>query len=208
MYLYGSSGHAKVIVDILESLGEKIQGIIDDNKDMNEFIGIPVEHDIDKRMSPMIVSIGMNDQRKAVVEQLLKTYDVEFGTAIHPTAIVSPHCTIDVGTVLMPTCVVQTGCKVGRHNIINTGAVLEHECVLEDYVHISPNATLCGNVTVGEGSWIGANATIIQGVKIGKWCIIGAGSVVTKDIPDGHIGYGVPCHRVRKINENLLNNNE
>ena len=188
-----------MIVDILEQLGENVKGIIDDNPEVKEFFGLPVLHDI-QEYSPIIISIGMNDLRKKVAERLMETYDVVFGKAIHPSALVSKHSTIGEGTVMMPYSVVQTCCKVGKHNIINTGAILEHECLLEDYVHVSPHATLCGNVTIGEGSWIGAGATIIQGVKIGKWSIIGAGSVVTKDIPDGHVAYGVPCHRVRLSN--------
>ena len=34
MYLFGASGHAKVIADILEQMGEKVEGIIDDNKQL------------------------------------------------------------------------------------------------------------------------------------------------------------------------------
>lgn len=199
MYLFGASGHAKVIVDILERLGQEVKGIIDDNHRVKDFMGLPVIHHIEE-LSPIIISIGMNDLRKKVAERLMETYNVVFGKAIHPTALVSKYSKIGDGTVMMPYSVVQACCVVGKHNIINTGAVLEHECVLEDYVHISPNATLCGNVTIGEGTWIGAGATIIQGVKIGKWCIIGAGSVVTKDIPDGYVAYGIPCHRVRNSN--------
>lgn len=190
-----------MIVDILERIGQKVEGIIDDNPEVKEFMGMPVEHDMVKKVSPVIISIGMNDLRKTVAERLMKAHDVEFGQAFHPTALVSKYSKVGEGTVLMPYSVVQASCVIGKHNIINTGAVLEHECVLEDFVHISPNATLCGNVTVGEGAWIGAGATIIQGVKIGKWCIIGAGSVVTKDIPDGYVAYGVPCHRVRNTDE-------
>ena len=31
MYLYGASGHAKVIKDIIEATGGRIDGLIDDN---------------------------------------------------------------------------------------------------------------------------------------------------------------------------------
>lgn len=203
MYLFGASGHAKVIVDILEQQGEQINGIIDDNKDLKEFLGVPVIHHIEE-MSPMIICIGMNDRRKMVAKRLMESYNVEFGKAIHPTAIISEHAEIGDGTVVMPRAVIQSGTRIGRHCIINSGAVVEHDCQIADFVHISPQATLCGGITVGEGSWIGAGATIIQGVKIGRWSIIGAGSVVTKDIPDGYVAYGTPCHRVRRINEDLL----
>ena len=41
MYLFGASGHAKVILDILEQLGEKIDGVMDDNKSLEDFMGAP-----------------------------------------------------------------------------------------------------------------------------------------------------------------------
>ncbi len=204
MYLFGASGHAKVIVDILEKIGEPIEGIIDDNKDLKEFMGVPVIHHIEE-MSPIIICVGMNDRRMMVAKRLNEAYDVIFGKAIHPTSIISPRAEIDCGTVVMPRAVIQSGTRIGKHCIINTGAVIEHECVIGNFAHVSPQATLCGNVTVGEGAWIGAGATVIQGVKIGRWSIIGAGSVVTKDIPEGYVAYGTPCHRVRKINQDLLN---
>lgn len=207
MYLFGASGHAKVIFDILEKNGEQVEGLIDDNKDLCEFMGVPVIHHIEE-MTPMIICIGMNETRKKISQRLTEAYEVKFGKAIHPSAIISQYAEIGDGTVVMPRAVVQSGTKIGQHCIINTGAVLEHECVIGDFAHISPQATLCGNITVGEGTWVGAGATIIQGVKIGRWSIIGAGSVVTKDIPDGYVAYGTPCHRVRRINLHLLDNPE
>ena len=126
MYLYGASGHAKVVVDILERLGQEVKGIIDDDPNIKEFMGLPVIHHIEE-LSPIIISIGMNDHRKKVAERLMNAYDVAFGQAIHPTALVSKYSEVGAGTVMMPYSVVQACCKVGKHNIINTGAVLEHE---------------------------------------------------------------------------------
>ena len=36
MYLYGASGHAKVIKEIIESNEEKVIGFIDDNSNIKE----------------------------------------------------------------------------------------------------------------------------------------------------------------------------
>lgn len=194
MYLYGASGHAMVIMDILKANGISIEGLVDDNPERNELLGYPVFHG-KTDASPLIISIGSNKIRKKIAE----SYSAEFGTAIHPSAIVSEHAQIGEGTVVMQGAIIQTCAKVGKHCIINTGASVDHECQIDDYVHISPHATLCGNVHVGEGTWIGAGTTVIQGVKIGKWCMIGAGSVVTKDIPDGVLAYGNKCKISHKI---------
>ena len=37
MYLYGASGHAKVIKEIIESNNEKVSGFIDDNPNIQDF---------------------------------------------------------------------------------------------------------------------------------------------------------------------------
>ena len=194
MYLYGASGHAMVIMDILEANGIPVEGLIDDNPNIDELLGLPVFHG-KMDAEELIISIGSNKIRKLLANKLAARYL----TAIHPTAIISPRATIGEGTVVMQGAIVQTCATVGKHCIINTGASVDHECQLADYVHISPHATLCGNVSVGEGTWVGAGSTIIQGVKIGKWCVIGAGSVVTKDIPDGVLAVGNRCKIIKNL---------
>lgn len=194
MYLYGASGHAKVIIDILRANQIEINGLVDDNPNIQELLGIPVLHQ-SNGLSLFIISIGNNQIRKKIAEQL-KT---SFGKAIHPSAIISPNSMIDEGTVVMQGAIVQSCATIGKHCIINTGASVDHECVIEDYVHISPHATLCGNVHVGEGSWVAAGSVVLPGVKIGKWSVIGAGSVVAKDIPDGVLAVGNRCKVLKKI---------
>lgn len=194
MYLYGCSGHAKVILELLEANKQQVKEIIDDNPQINELFGIPVTNRYTQQ-SPLIISIGNNAIRKMIAERT----KAHFFKAIHPTAIVSPRTKIGDGTVIMAGTILQAETNIGKHCIINTGASIDHECIIDDYVHISPHATLCGNVKVGEGTWIGAGTTIIQGIKIGKWCMIAAGSVVTKDIPDGFLAAGNRCKLIKKI---------
>jgi sugar O-acyltransferase (sialic acid O-acetyltransferase NeuD family) len=195
MYLYGASGHAKVIIDILKSQGKDILGLIDDNPSINELLGYKVYHNLGN-LSPLIISIGDNKTRKKIAERLSS---ICFETAVDASAVLSDTCTIKEGTVVMQGAIIQSCSEIGRHCIINTGASVDHDCKIHDFVHISPNATLCGNVSVGEGTWIGAGAIVIPGMKIGKWCIIGAGSVVTKDIPNHVLAIGNPCKVIKQL---------
>lgn len=188
--LFGASGHAKVIMDILGAQGEKVECLYDDAPRYDSIHEIPVFRANDTTVEgPMIVSIGSNIFRKQIAER----YKVDYFKAIHPNAILSPTSTIGEGTVVMQGAIIQSDARIGKHCIINSGATVDHECQIDDYVHISPHATLCGNVHVGEGTWIGAGAIVIPGIKIGRWCTIGAGAVVIRDIPDGVIAYGNPC---------------
>lgn len=194
MYLYGASGHAKVIIDILHAQGTRLDGLIDDDPAVGELYGYPVFHG-SSDLFPIIISIGDNRVRRMISQRLQGV----FGKAIHPSAIVSPSAIIGEGTVIMQGAIIQVDTRIGKHCIINTGVSVDHESVIGNYVHISPHSTLCGNVKVGEGTWIGAGTTIIPGVTIGQWCVIGAGSVVTKDIPDGVLAVGNRCKIIKKI---------
>lgn len=200
--LFGASGHAKVIEDIIETQGDNVGCLYDDNPHCSDIHGKPVykASETDVR-GPLVISIGSNSVRKLISER----YPLVYATAIHPKAIVSKTVTIGKGTVIMQGAIIQPDTHIGRHCIINTGASVDHECQIGDYVHISPHSTLCGNVRVGEGSWIGAGTTIIPGIKIGRWCTIGAGSVVVRDIPDGVIAYGNPC-KIKKQEMQYIGN--
>lgn len=195
MFLYGASGHGKVIKEILEARGIEVEAFVDDDLAIKQFCGKPVVHQANG-LSPVIVSIGVNEDRKRIAEKL----SCEFGIAIHPSAIVSPSAKIGEGTVVMPGAIINADAVIGRHCIINTGASIDHECVIGDYCHIAPHVTLCGQVHVGEGTLIGAGASVVPCINIGRWCIVGAGAAVVKGIPDNVIAVGVPA--------NMLNNNE
>lgn len=201
-YLLGASGHGKVIKDILNANGVKVQAFVDDNPNINECEGRPVLHDA-TGLSPMIVSIGVNCIRKAVVEKLMRNARangsiIEFATAVHPSAVVSPSAKIGEGSVVMAGAVINADAVIGKHCIVNTGATVDHECSIGDYCHIAPGVNISGDTHVGEGTWVGVGSCVIQGIKIGKNCMIGAGSIVVKDIPDNVVAYGNPCKVVRE----------
>lgn len=61
----------------------------------------------------MIVSIGVNRIRKMVVERLMAdNSSIEFGTAIHPYAVISPSATIDHYCVVADFCPVAPGAHI------------------------------------------------------------------------------------------------
>lgn len=197
MYLYGAGGHAKVIRDIIEDMGETFSGIVDDNLEVVSFMDANVKHTLEG-VDNIIVSIGYNAIRKKVVGKI-DLVGIPYGTGIHPSAIISKYASVGEGSVVMQGVIINSCAQIGKHCIVNTGASVDHECVVDDFVHISPHATLCGNVTVGEGTWIGACSVVIPGVKIGKWSVVGAGSVVVDDIPDGVVAYGNPCRVIHNV---------
>lgn len=197
MYLFGASGHGKVVKDILNANGIKVEAFVDDNLNVNECGGRPVLHDA-TRLSPMIVSIGVNRIRKMIVERLkANNPDIKFATAIHPSAVISPTAKIGEGTVVMAGAVINADAVIGNHSIINTGATVDHDCKIGDYCHIAPGVNISGATHVGEGTWVGVGSSVIQCLNIGKNCMIGAGSVVVKDIPDNVTAFGCPAKVIK-----------
>lgn len=196
MYLYGASGHAKVIIEILEASDIPVEGLFDDNPEVTSLLGYEVRQLADLStmvQEEFIISIGDNKERKKIAKRLHGV----FGTAIHPSSVVSHRMEAGEGTVMMAGVVVNTGARIGKHCIINTNASVDHDCVINDFVHVSPNAALAGNVTVKEGAHIGIGACIIQGITIGEWCTIGAGAVIIRDVPSGTTVVGNPGRIIR-----------
>lgn len=196
MYLYGASGHAKVIIDILRDAAIPVAGVFDDNPTIREVSGIPAMGPYAGQAleAPLLISIGDNGIRRRIAQNI----QVDFGTAIHPSAIVSSSATVQDGTVVMQGAIIQASANIGKHVIVNTGASIDHDCQIGDYAHISPGAVLSGNVQIGEGTHIGAGAVVIPNLKIGRWCKIGAGAVVIRDIPDGVTAVGNPARIIKE----------
>lgn len=193
MYLFGASGHGKVIIDIIKSSTDNlIEAVYDDQPKTDYIADIPVFKTntsiLNNTYSSWIISVGNNFFRKMISEKIKG----RFLKAIHKTAVISESSEIEEGTVVMANAVINPDTKIGKHCIINSGAIVEHDCVIGDFVHISPNVSLAGGTIIGEGTHVGIGASVIQEVKIGKWCTIGAGTVIIKDVPDGATVVGNP----------------
>jgi len=202
MILFGASGHAKVILDIINSgTGDTVDYILDDNSEIFDLAGFEINHTVDRNILKKIdtiVAIGDNKIRKHIC---LK-YKIKLHQAlIHKTATVSKAAIVSKGSVVMAGAVISHSANVGENSIINSNAIIEHDVSIAKFAHVSPGAIVTGAVSIGEGSHIGAGASIIPGISIGKWVTIGAGAVVLKDIPDYAVVVGNPG-RIIKYNKN------
>ncbi|MFB3389184.1 acetyltransferase [Flavobacterium sp. LAR06] len=201
-YLYGASGHCKVIIDVLKTNNLYVTAIFDDQPKWETINNVPIFKPVKLatlQSGKMLISIGSNHVRKLLASKI----DCTFFTAIHSSAIISESVKIGEGTAVMASAIINADSNIGKHCIINTGVIVEHDCIISDFVHISPNASLAGNITIGEGTHVGIGACMIQGIKIGKWATIGAGAVIIKDVPDFAVVVGNPGKIIKynKLNE-------
>lgn len=191
VYLYGAGGHAKVIIEILQSNNRITKGVFDDGENVPSCIlGAPFlgKYNFEKNHLNLILAIGNNKIRKRISDKLSNPFEI----TIHPFTSISKTSSIDEGTVVMSGVSINADVKIGKHAIINTNASIDHDCSIGDFAHVSPNACLSGCVSLGEGTHVGAGAVVIPEVSIGKWAVIGAGAVITKDVPDYAVVVGNP----------------
>jgi sugar O-acyltransferase (sialic acid O-acetyltransferase NeuD family) len=205
IFVFGASGHAKVVIDALRcSEGFDIALLLDDDPArLNaELLGYRVAGGREKlaeRRSEAhsgIVAIGDNVARLAAAKWLAAA-GFGFVSVIHPRAVVAVSASVGAGTLVMPGCVVNADARIGAHVIVNTAATVDHDCIVQDGAHLGPGTHLCGSVFVGRGSLVGAGSVVLPGVRIGDDVLIGAGSTVLNDIPDGARAVGSPCRILR-----------
>lgn len=194
IYIYGASGHGKVIADIIQASGYTLGGWIDDDKTKNclsweDFCALHVQASI-------ALGIGSNYIRSTVAKKV-KLAGHNLPILIHPTAVVSPSVLLKEGSVVMPLCVINADTQIGAGVIINSGSVIEHDCLIGEYVHISPSSAIAGNVKIGEFTHIGIGASVIQGITIGEKSIIGAGTTVISNLPNHITAVGTPAKIIK-----------
>jgi sugar O-acyltransferase (sialic acid O-acetyltransferase NeuD family) len=206
IFIFGASGHAKVVMDIIERQGlYKIAFLVDDDPILNgsEVYNYRViggkEALLARRgeVSSGIVAIGSNTARINIAKWLTAN-GFSFVTVVHPSTQLARGVTVGKGCVIMAGAVINSDTRIADNVIINTKASIDHDCLVQNGVHIAPGAVLCGTVTVGEETFVCAGSTITPNLKIGERAIIGAGSTVIRDVPDGATVVGSPARIIRQ----------
>lgn len=208
--ILGGGGHARVLIDSLQSSGDARPFAVldcDESRWGEDLQGIPVIGN--DGMLPDLISrgvdsfaVGLGSIGDSSIRQRLfhlgLSYDLDPLTIIHPSAICSRWAEIGTGSQLLPGCIINAAARVGRNVIINSGAIVEHDCQIADHVHIATRACLGSTVKIGMGAHIGAGAVVRQLISIGEGAVIGAGSVVVKDVLPHTVMVGVPAREIAK----------
>jgi sugar O-acyltransferase (sialic acid O-acetyltransferase NeuD family) len=207
--IIGSSGHAKVVIDIVQQEGKyKIVGLLDRyRKAGEETLGYQVlgkeetlaELNKTRSLKGVIVAVGDNFDRAKVVSRVRRICpDLPFVSSVHPKASIATDVSIGEGTVIMAGVSVNPSCSIGRFCILNTNSSLDHDSIMEDFSSLAPRATTGGHCRIGSYSAISIGAVLIRGVHIGNNTVVGAASLVLEPIDSFVVAYGSPAKVIRK----------
>lgn len=213
LVIWGASGHARVVADIVRLVGKyEIAGFLDDGRPERygtTFCGAPILGGGEllpclKETGIVYVIVAVGDCRTRLrLAEAARRHGFQLATAVHPGAIVADDVQPGPGSMVAAGAVINPGAEIGENVIVNTAASVDHDCVLADGVHVGPGAHLAGEVRVGRASQVSVGAVVVNGVRIGAASLVGAGAVVVGDVPDGVVAYGVPA-RVIRTNEQKI----
>jgi sugar O-acyltransferase (sialic acid O-acetyltransferase NeuD family) len=200
--LIGGGGHCRSCIDVVESAGFRIAGIID--RTGGTILNYPVLGDDDKIPALVkdhffLVTVGQIKNpgiRKRIYDDV-KRAGGKFTSIVASAAIVSRHASIGEGTIVMQHCLVNAGTHIGANCIINSKALLEHDCTVADHTHISTAAVVNGGCNIGSGVFIGSHSVVAQGISITDDVVLGAGSVVIKNISEPGTYAGNPARKIK-----------
>jgi len=202
--LFGSGGHAKVVIEALRAADPdaSLTVLVDDPLAAGRpFMGQIIAGGRDWLAgnwpdADVVPALGNNGIRAALIEDLLKR-GRRLATIVHPRATISPSASIAGGCFVAAGAVINAEADLSEGVIVNTCASVDHDCRIGASAHIAPGARLCGTVEVGAGALVGAGSAVIPGRRIGRNAIVGAGSTVVNDIPDDEVWGGSPARPLR-----------
>lgn len=155
----------------------------------------------DIRGVEFLLTMGDPNLRRILSEKIIAAGAI-LPTLIHPTALISPNCTISTeGVVISPMVVVQSNVKINRGVAIWDMALICHDAIVDSYVFIGPKALVGAAVHVNSLAYIGQAAVLIshKAKFIGCSSIVGAGAVVTKSVEEYHIVAGQAAKTIKII---------
>ena len=201
LILVGGGGHCKSVIEVAESAGYTILGIVDRPEELGKLVldykVIGVDDDIPQYVekAEFVITVGFikNPALRIKLYNKVKEAGGKLATIVASTAHVSKYATLGEGTVVMHQAFVNAGAQIGNNVILNTFTNIEHDAVVGDQCHISTGTMVNGDCKIGQIVFVGRQSVLANGIEVGDNIIIGAGSVVRKSISQKGIYVGNPA---------------
>jgi len=206
--VFGSGGHAKVVVDIIEKEGKyQIEGLIDYSYNADRKISgykiigndSSIKNLVKKnQIYGGIIAVADNAIRSKIRDKIVQSIpQFKFINCIHPSSIIAKDVVIGDGNVFMAGTIINSSSIIKNNCIVNTNSSIDHDNVLNDFSCIAPNVALGGSVTIGRYTFVGIGSNVLPNINLGSNCIIGGGSLVCSDTKNNSLYYGSPAKFIR-----------
>lgn len=202
LILIGGGGHCKSVIEVAESAGYEIKGILDMPDEVgkevlpgHKVIGTDDEIPQYVEECDFVITVGFikNPALRIKLYNKVKAAGGRLATIIASTAHVSKYAELGEGIVIMHHAFVNAGAKIGDNCIINTFVNIEHDAEVGNQCHISTGTMVNGECKIGENCFIGSQSVCANCIEIASDIIVGAGSVVRKSIRVKGIYAGNPA---------------
>ena len=209
IYVLGVGGSTPVFCEIALGCGYHIEGLYHYNDSRNGEVvnGMTIigsfddlfENDI--RGVNFLLTMGDPEIRHNLSKRLVAAGAI-LPTLIHPTAVISPNCTISSeGVIIGPMAIVQSNARVCSNVAIWDMALICHDAIVESDVFIGPKALVGAAVHVNSFAYIGQGAILIshKAKEIECKAIVGAGAVVVISVAKYQVVSVVPADNIKHL---------
>lgn len=201
LILIGGGGHCQSVIEVAESTGREIRGILDLPEEVGKLVlGYPVLGTDDQladyaQNCEFVITVGFIKSPSLRIKLFNRVREAGgvLATLIASTAYVSRHASLGPGTVVMHHAFVNAGAKIGENVIINTFCNIEHGVSIGNQCHISTGTMVNGDCKVGDNCFIGSQSVLANGVSVCDDVVVGAGSLVRKSIIKPGVYSGNPA---------------
>lgn len=210
--LWGSSGHAKVLADVIALRGGSVIALFDNDPDAESCLkGVPLHRGatgyegflasrgVRAGIAAAVAIGGARSRDRLQIADTLTADGFSLPVLVHPDSTIAVTAVIGDGSQVLARAVIAAEAQIGRGCIINNMANVDHECHIGDGVHIAPGAILCGCVVIEREAFVGAGSVVLPRLRIGRGAIVGAGAVVTKDVLPWSVVQGNPARSIKNL---------
>ena len=213
LFIFGTGGHCKQVIDIFNKNNTPITGFFDDFKEKGEtfYHKYTITDKINNaknyitQSDVLFCAIGDNNIRKHVYTQFR---EFEFINCISPLSNISPTVIMGNGNYVGHFCNIMPDTIIGSQNILNDNSCICHDCTVGDFNLVAPTVCCGARIKIGNNNLFGIGSKIISKIiVIGNNNIIGAGAVIINDIGDNNMIVGIPGKIKNKINDRSIHVN-
>ena len=146
----------------------------------------------------VVIAIADCTTRRAVAERL-KESGAQFGSVIHPSAIIARNAVHNEGLILCPYSCLSANSVIGSHVHINCGSTIGHDSVLGGFVTVSSHVDIMGNCAIEDDVFFGSGARVLPKCKVANGSSVGAGVTIQRSVKVKSVLYQLTTKKMGRI---------